>query len=84
MNIIALTYVKANKNKNGFVVYEDFEEIIKEWGFVSSKELIRDLFNWIDMDKDSRISFEDLRQSAGKETNPTEQLFFRQDVKPGK
>lgn len=46
--------------------------------------MLKDLFDWLDMDKDKQISYEDLRQSAGKETNPTEQLFFRQDVKATK
>ena len=38
----------------------------------------------MDLDGDQRISYEDLRGTAGKEISPMEQLFFRQDVKPGK
>lgn len=45
-------FTEMNRHKNGFIVYEDFEEVIKEWGFIASKDLIRDLFNWLDMDKD--------------------------------
>lgn len=42
------------------------------WGFEANEDLIFDLFKWLDYDKDNRISYEDLRQTAGKETNPTE------------
>jgi Ca2+-binding EF-hand superfamily protein len=66
-----------NKSKTGFIQYDEFLDIIKGWGFDSSEGLIRELFDWLDKDKDNRISYEDLRSTAGQDVTPTEQLFFR-------
>jgi len=38
------------------------------------------LFEWLDSDSDGKISFDDLKQTAGVEIAPMEQFFFRQDV----
>jgi Ca2+-binding EF-hand superfamily protein len=61
-----------NKQRTGFIYYEDFYFVIKSWGFDVCDDLIKELFQWLDFDRDSKISFEDLRQTAGKETNPME------------
>lgn len=42
------------------------------------------MFDWLDHDRDGRISFEDLRATAGQDLAPRESLYFRQDIKPGK
>ena len=73
-----------DKNKNGFVNYESFKDLVKLWGFDANEQNMREIFDWLDKDKDQKISYEDLRQTAGLEVRPMEQLFFRQDVKPGK
>jgi len=39
--------------------------MVLSWGFEAPTNMIRDIFNWLDFDKDSRISFEDLRATAG-------------------
>jgi Ca2+-binding EF-hand superfamily protein len=46
--------------------------------------LIKELFEWLDYDKDSKISYEDLRSTAGLDLAPRENLYFRQDAKPAK
>ena len=46
--------------------------MVINWGFDATEELIQDLFNWLDYDKDNKISFEDLRMTAGKEISPME------------
>lgn len=51
------------------------------WGF---KNDCRELFDWLDLDKDGKINFNDLRQTAGVEITPMEQFFFRQDIKQSK
>ena len=73
-----------NKSKTGFIQYDEFLDIVRAWGFDASEALIRDLFEWLDSDKDNRISYDDLRSTAGQDLSPMEQLFFRQDVKPAK
>lgn len=54
-----------NKCKSGFIHYEEFQEQIKYWGFDASESLIRELFEWLDADKDNKISYDDLRLTAG-------------------
>lgn len=46
-----------NKLKTGYIEYEGFYEVLKGWGFVAPEELIKDLFVWLDCDKDNRISY---------------------------
>ncbi|CDW82631.1 px domain containing protein [Stylonychia lemnae] len=77
-------FTEMNRNKSGFIQQEEFFEIIKSWGFDASDQLLKELFDWLDYDKDSKISYEDLRSTAGQDVSPMEQLFFRQDVKPAK
>ena len=38
------------------------------------------VFDWLDFDKDQKISFLDLKKTIGFELMPQEQFFFRQDV----
>jgi len=58
--------------------------MMQQWGFLSTEEGILQLFDWLDADKDGRISYEDLRSTAGKDIAPMEQLYFRQDIKTSK
>jgi len=39
--------------------------MIISWGFEANEGLIKELFEWLDYDKDHKISFEDLRSTAG-------------------
>ena len=61
-----------NKSKSGFIHYEEFLDQIKHWGFDASEQLIRELFEWLDADKDNRISYDDLRSTAGQDVSPME------------
>lgn len=51
--------------------------MIKSWGFDASETLIKELFEWLDFDGDNKISFEDLRSTAGQDLSPMEALYFR-------
>lgn len=73
-----------NKSKTGFILLDEFIDLMKAWGFDASESHVKELFEWLDNDKDNRISYEDLRSTAGLEVRPMEQLFFRQDAKPAK
>lgn len=65
--------------------YEDLQAVVSNWGFEVSEVLLRELYSWLDFDRDGTVSFEDLRLTAGKDISPGEQLYFRQDVsKQGK
>jgi hypothetical protein len=52
------------------------------WGF--TEDCVSELFEWLDFDKDGKISFNDLRHTAGTEITPMENFFFRQDVQSSK
>lgn len=54
---------------------------MEAWGFKSD---CRQLFDWLDIDGDGVISFNDLRATAGVEIAPMEQFYFRQDVQYSK
>ena len=38
---------------------------------------MRDLFDWMDNDKDGRVSFADLRETIGLDVSPKEAMYFR-------
>lgn len=54
-----------NKTKTGYILFDEFAELIRSWSFVAPDEQIREVFNWLDHNKDHKISFEDLRATAG-------------------
>ena len=74
---LSRAFTDMNKSKTGSISYEEFTDLLKAWGFDANEELMREIFNWLDSDKDNKISYEDLRSTAGLEVRPMEQLFFR-------
>lgn len=73
-----------NKSKTGYILAEEFAELVSGWGFEAPQSGIKEVFDWLDFDRDGRLTFEDLRATAGQDLAPKEALYFRQDVKPGK
>ena len=57
---------------------------MKGWGFASDKAQVRELYDWLDADKDGYVTWHDFRVTAGSEIAPMEQFYFRQDNKTGK
>jgi hypothetical protein len=41
-----------NKSKTGFITFEDFAELIRSWSFVAPDEQIKEVFDWLDQNKD--------------------------------
>ena len=72
---------EAGKNA---VSLERFTELLKGWGFVASEDQIRELFDWVDYDKDGGISFEDIKETVGLDVAPREAVYFRQNIKNSK
>ena len=54
------------------------------WGFIAPDDQVRELFNWLDKDKDGQLSFEDLRETIGLDVSPQEGVYFRQNIKNSK
>ena len=44
------------------------------WGFAND---CIELFDWLDADKDGKLSFNDLRNTIGTFISPMESFFFR-------
>lgn len=57
---------------------------METWGYIAPEQDIRDVFNWLDSDKDGQVSFEDLRESIGLDVSPTEGVYFRQNIRNSK
>ena len=60
-----------------YVHYPRFAELMNHWSFIAPEEQIRELFNWLDKDKDGKLSFEDLRATIGLDVSPQEGVYFR-------
>ena len=54
------------------------------WGLPITEEQFKEVYDFIDHDKDGKITYEDLQQSVGKFISPEECLYFRQDIPPAK
>ena len=57
---------------------------MQNWGFIATDEQVREVFVWLDHDKDGQISFEDLRETVGLDVAPKEAVYFRQNIKNSK
>ena len=67
-----------------YVQYERFAELMNFWGFIAPETEVRNLYNWLDQDKDGQLSFEDLRETIGLDVSPQEGVYFRQNIKNSK
>lgn len=54
--------------------------MINLWGFVTSECQIRELFDWLDYDKDGKLGYEDLRETIGLDVSPKQEAYFRQNM----
>ena len=55
---------------------------MKKWGNeIPEKEKLQAIFDRFDVDKDGKISFNDLQKSMGKVLHPKCDEYFRQDTK---
>ena len=54
---------------------------LDHWGFRCSEEMLKELYDHFDTDKDGRISYQDFNNAVGSEIHPGETLYFRQDTK---
>ena len=59
---------RRNPGKN-HIEFDHFKQMMEAWGFQSD---CKELFEWLDFDKDGVISFNDLRETAGVEIAPME------------
>jgi len=66
--------------QENYVSFARFHDLIGFWGFVASAEQIREVFEWLDSDKDGKLSFEDVRETIGLDVAPKEGNYFRQNV----
>lgn len=41
-----------NKTRSGFIYFEEFRDMILSWGFEAPEHMIKEVFDWLDFDKD--------------------------------
>ena len=75
-------FYELDRYHKGHITVDQFTEIIRSWGFAAKEKVVKEVFDWLDYDKDQKISFLDLKHTIGYELMPQEQFFFRQDVAP--
>lgn len=63
-------FYELDRYKQGHITFDKFVEILVSWGFEARESQFKTLFNWLDYDKDQKISFLDLRNSIGLEILP--------------
>ena len=49
---IKKAYVEMDRYKKGHITLDTFQEILESWGFVAKEKDARELFDWLDNDKD--------------------------------
>lgn len=74
---IKKAYIEMDRYKKGHITLDTFEEILESWGFVAKEKDARDLFDWLDNDKDQKITLLDLKNTIGFEILPQETYYFR-------
>lgn len=52
------------------IQWDRFLELVNQWGFIAPESDIKSLFDWLDKDKDGRLSFEDIRETIGLDVSP--------------
>ena len=81
---IKKAFSDLNKGKTGFINPNEIKLYLTHWGLNISDAQFKEIFDFIDFDKDGKITYEDLQQSVGKHISPEEFLYFRQDIPPAK
>lgn len=66
-----------NKGKTGTIHANEIKLYLNNWGLAITEEQFKEIYDYIDYDKDGKISYEDLQNSVGKHICPEEFLYFR-------
>ena len=62
------------KDNKSYIEFDHFKFLMDSWGFAND---CSELFDWLDADKDGKLSFNDLRNTIGTFISPMESFFFR-------
>ena len=74
---IKKAFSDLNKGKTGSINPIEIKHYLNHWGLAISEEQFMEILNFMDHDKDGKISYEDLQNSVGKFISPEEFLYFR-------
>jgi hypothetical protein len=75
---IQKAFYGLNKNSStGFIEREVFSRSLEDIGFYVDSKISDEIFNYFDIDKDGKISYDDFKSCFGKEVYPTEEKYFR-------
>lgn len=74
---IKKAFSDLNKGKTGAINPDELKVYLNNWGLPISEDQFKDIFDFMDSDKDGKITYEDLQNTIGKFISPEEQLYFR-------
>lgn len=74
---IKKAFSDLNKGKTGAINPQEIKTYLNHWGLIITDDQFKEIFDFMDHDKDGKITYEDLQQSVGKYISPEEFLYFR-------
>jgi len=74
-------FIDLSKEKTGAIMPVEFNNYLKHWGLYLTEAQFKQIFEKFDQDKDGRINYTDFQNTVGKDINPPENLYFRQDIR---
>ena len=63
-------FKSLNKGQKGNVDRDDLTKMLERWGIQLSTDKVEELFKYLDLDKDGRISYKDFQNTIGMEITP--------------
>jgi len=73
-------FMEMDVGKHGCIIPEDLKFYLTHWGVAANQEKFEELFNFFDADGDGKISYKDFQQTVGKEMQPDQGAYWRQDM----
>ena len=74
---IKKAFSDLSKNKTGAISPEELKKYLHYWGLEITEHQFKEIFDYMDIDMDGKITYEDLQNSIGKYIIPEETLYFR-------
>lgn len=72
--------MEMDKSKTGAITPEDLRFYLTHWGVSLNEEKLMELLNFFDADGDGKISYEDFQATVGKDLQPDQGRYWRQDM----
>lgn len=74
------SFMSMDVSKNGYISLKDLNYYLTHWGVVADEKQAQHLFDYFDADGDGQISYKDFQLTVGKEMQPDQGAYWRQDM----